>query len=455
VVYESRLEPGRLLFADLAPNVRHVVAQPFLLAAEVEGKLRRHIPDYLLLMDDGPVVVDVKPRHRLERPKVAFTFAWSRTAVESRGWRYEVWSEPDPHELENVPGRLETRAERSGAARRRTSCSLTATARQIAPSHLGMPNCRQSAEQGEEGAFTLSAEERDPIQERLLDSSAAIAGLRARTTSMSDLPADVKPLLERFTSDIETVVPLVALWAHGSLALGDYQVGGSDLDLVALVGTELTDVQQEELRAVHRRLIADVPLARTLHCTYVPGGDRSDTARAHPTWAQGEWFERPVTPVSRRELALGAVVLSGPPPVGLLPRVSDQELAEFIRAELEDYWLPVTADAKAELWLQDIWVDLGMLTFARASVTLRNGQLITKREALEELRSMGAPAAVVDDIHQRRYGKDLLTNPSASAGWRARRAGQAREFVRTGITSLLAQHENPPPRPSSDTGLAR
>lgn len=96
-------------------------------------------------------------------------------------------------------------------------------------------------------SFTLSAEE-DPVREQ------------------------VKPLLERFRSDIEAVVPLVALWAHGSLALGDYQVGRSDLDLVALVGAAPTDAQQEELRSVHGRLVADVPLARTLHCTYVPKG---------------------------------------------------------------------------------------------------------------------------------------------------------------------------------------
>ncbi|WP_406140985.1 TnsA-like heteromeric transposase endonuclease subunit [Streptomyces sp. NBC_01089] len=67
VIYESRLELARLLFADFARDVRHVVAQPFLLKAEVEGQLRRHIPDFLLMTDGGPVVVDVKPRHRLER----------------------------------------------------------------------------------------------------------------------------------------------------------------------------------------------------------------------------------------------------------------------------------------------------------------------------------------------------------------------------------------------------
>ncbi|MEW9533651.1 TnsA-like heteromeric transposase endonuclease subunit [Microbispora sp. NPDC049125] len=102
VIYESRLELARLLFADFDTSVRRIVAQPFLLKAEVAGAERRHIPDYLLFTAAGPVVVDVKPRHRLARPKVAFTFTWTKTAVESRGWQYEVWSEPPKVELENI-----------------------------------------------------------------------------------------------------------------------------------------------------------------------------------------------------------------------------------------------------------------------------------------------------------------------------------------------------------------
>ncbi|GAA2582041.1 TnsA-like heteromeric transposase endonuclease subunit [Streptomyces tubercidicus] len=102
VVYESRLELSRLLLADFDARVSAIVAQPFLLTTWIEGKRRRHIPDYLLVTDDGPVVVDVKPRHRLEDPKVALAFAWTRQVVESRGWAYEVFSEPPAAELENV-----------------------------------------------------------------------------------------------------------------------------------------------------------------------------------------------------------------------------------------------------------------------------------------------------------------------------------------------------------------
>ncbi|MFJ4636369.1 TnsA-like heteromeric transposase endonuclease subunit [Streptomyces hygroscopicus] len=102
VIYESRLELARLLFADFDPSVRGIVAQPFLLTAVVGGEVRKHIPDYFLITEHGPVVVDVKPRRRLSAPVVAFTFAWTRQAVESRGWRYEVWSEPPEAELENI-----------------------------------------------------------------------------------------------------------------------------------------------------------------------------------------------------------------------------------------------------------------------------------------------------------------------------------------------------------------
>ncbi|EID75067.1 hypothetical protein W59_28360 [Rhodococcus opacus RKJ300 = JCM 13270] len=102
VIYESRLELARLLLADFDRSVRRILAQPFLLEADVAGARRRHVPDYLLLSDDGPVVVDVKPAWRLAKPEVMQTFAWTRQVVESRGWRYQIASEPAETELSNV-----------------------------------------------------------------------------------------------------------------------------------------------------------------------------------------------------------------------------------------------------------------------------------------------------------------------------------------------------------------
>jgi hypothetical protein len=242
----------------------------------------------------------------------------------------------------------------------------------------------------------------------------------------------VRALLGRFVTDVSQVVPLVAVWAHGSLALGDFQPGRSDLDLVAVVSERLSDRHKSDLQRVHGTLIADVPLAAGLHCAYMAHGDLADPGQAYPTWAHGEMFDRIVSPVTRRELTQGGLSLHGPSPAGLVPAVSDQELAGYIRGDLRDYWYPHTE--RHELWLRDIWVDLGLLTLARASVTLREGRLISKREALDVLARLDAPPDVVRDIYRRRYED----KQPVSAEWLTRRGRLARTFVRTGIEHVLA-----------------
>lgn len=255
----------------------------------------------------------------------------------------------------------------------------------------------------------------------------------------------VRPLLERFTADVSRVVPLVALWAHGSLALGDFRPGRSDFDLVALVSTDISDTQREQLQHTHQVLISEVALADKLHCSYVVRSQLADVGGSHLTWAQEELFERPVSPVSRRELCEGGLCLHGPAPAGLIPAVTDQELADFIRTDLRDFWHPKTV--RSARWRRDIWVDLGMLTLARATVTLQDGRLITKREALEVLADLGAPADVLRDIYQRRYEPEP---PPISERWRIRRGQLARTFVRAGIESILPPHHSPASRGRSD-----
>ncbi|MEO3839732.1 TnsA-like heteromeric transposase endonuclease subunit [Streptomyces sp. B22F1] len=103
VVYESRLELTRLLYADFDQDVTAVFAQPFLLSTTVDDRVRRHVPDFVVLREkDVPLVVDVKPRHLLTRPKVSFALRWAREVVLSRGWDFEVWCEPPEAELANL-----------------------------------------------------------------------------------------------------------------------------------------------------------------------------------------------------------------------------------------------------------------------------------------------------------------------------------------------------------------
>ncbi|WP_327268127.1 nucleotidyltransferase domain-containing protein [Streptomyces sp. NBC_01218] len=243
-------------------------------------------------------------------------------------------------------------------------------------------------------------------------------------------------LIDRFLRGIREVLPEVTLWAHGSLAGGDYRPGRSDLDLIAVTDLPPTPQQERRLAAVHHAVAHGDPLAAKLHCSYVAVPELADTALTHTTWAHEELTRRPVTPVTRRELASFGAVLHGRPVASVLPPVTDEELAEFILGDLEGFWLPALDHPDhTEYMRHDIWVDLALLTPARAAVTLRTGRLITKGEALEVLRSWDAPPEVVADIEERRYGSPA----PATEGWTVRRGRLARDFARTAVGGLIAE----------------
>jgi hypothetical protein len=221
------------------------------------------------------------------------------------------------------------------------------------------------------------------------------------TAGLPDLGTDTVTLLERFLDELRDLSPL-ALWAHGSLGGGDYQEGRSDLDLIAVLDAPVSARTAWRAGRLHARLRHD-PLADRLHCTYLTPRTAGDALREHLTWAHERLFRRTVTPVTRRELHTFGLVLHGEPPAALLPPVSDTELDAFVVRDQREFWRP--AVDRAHLWDRDIWVDLGLLTFARATATLREGRLISKREALDLLPALGAPADVVEDIRRRRYGQ--------------------------------------------------
>jgi hypothetical protein len=239
-------------------------------------------------------------------------------------------------------------------------------------------------------------------------------------------------LLDRFLAGLRALAP-VAVWAHGSLAGGDYQQGRSDLDMIAVLEGPISLATVRRLARLHRGL-RDEPLARKLHCSYLTPDTLAGAERSHLTWAHNGLMRRPVTPVTRRELHAFGLVRHGDSPGDLLPPLPDDELHAFVVRDQKEFWRP--AVRKARLWKQDVWVDLGMVTFARATVTLRDGRLISKREALDLLPELGAPIDVVEDIRRRRYG-----DPAPSTDeWTVRRRELTRNYLGPAMDGLVAAY---------------
>jgi hypothetical protein len=234
-----------------------------------------------------------------------------------------------------------------------------------------------------------------------------------------------------FAQAVCRVADVIGFYAGGSLAMGDFRPGTSDLDLAAVIATDLDDRRCDDLRELHERFLRQEPSAAKLHCVYLPVGAVADPLTEHLTWAHGELYRRAFTGVARAELLHDGITVFGPQPCELLPNIDLPALQAAARAELSGYWSG--AVRKPWLWLDDVYVDLGLLTLARVEATLTDGCLITKREAITRLHRFGVHEDLVREIAARRRGETV----TLTAIQRAHRAVTTRRLVSRGISTLV------------------
>ncbi len=233
------------------------------------------------------------------------------------------------------------------------------------------------------------------------------------------------PVVPAFAAEVRAGAGVVAFYVGGSLALGDYQPGRSDLDLVAIIEAPLSRSEQRSLTALHQRTAEP-----KLHCAYVPRAEVDDVDRPHLAWAHQELFRRPFSGIARAELLRGGITVYGPLPADLIPPVSAAGLVRAARTELAGYWRRALRFPRR--WRTDLHVDLGLTTLARADATIFEGRLLTKSEAIARLPSMGVPEALADQIAGRRRGDE----PVLTADEVRDRAVFVRRFMRDGIDRL-------------------
>jgi len=250
------------------------------------------------------------------------------------------------------------------------------------------------------------------------------------TRDRPELPADIALLLDRLRDALLARGGLVGVYLYGSLVTGDFSPARSDIDVLVLLEREPDEAATGELRELHTALASSADPAGRLHCLYVSAQDAADPARLRAYWFGTRMTQWQVKVLTQAELAAAGVALYGPwPPPGLGP-VAVGDLQAAVREEITGYWRRIAR--RRRCWLQDTWVDFGLITLPRAEAVLTTGDLITKSEAIRRLPGFGVPAALEDQIRRRRDGQDVPLGPLH----RIRRAYAARRLVQRGIRRL-------------------
>jgi predicted nucleotidyltransferase len=219
------------------------------------------------------------------------------------------------------------------------------------------------------------------------------------------MPAPASAVVADLIARLDRAVPgrIEGFYVVGSVAMGAFVVGRSDVDFVAIVDRDLGRAELARLRGVHARgwtsaLIRDVALRRrwpfVCNGIYLRGGglERSPL-EVTPLAAQvsGRFRIAPrrgfdVNPVTWHTLARHGIAVRGPKPEQLRIRTDSAELRIWTVGNLNDYW---------RRWVERVrrpglnratvlgrrFIAGGVLGAPRLHYTIATGEVATKEAA--------------------------------------------------------------------------
>jgi hypothetical protein len=245
-----------------------------------------------------------------------------------------------------------------------------------------------------------------------------------------ELPPEIAALLSRLRDGLLARGDLVGLYVYGSLATGDFSSACSDIDVIVMTEREPDEAALQELDQLHTDAARPGSFAERLHCLYVSVEAGPDPQLLHPYWFGDRMTQWQLKVMTQAELASVGIAFYGPwPPPGIAP-VPVEDVQAAVQEEMRGHWNRI-AD-QWPLWLQDAWIDHGLVALPRAEAVLVSGELISKSDAISRLADFGVPETLAQEIRQRRDGQQVTLTKTR----KVRRAFTARRIMRRGVRKL-------------------
>lgn len=199
------------------------------------------------------------------------------------------------------------------------------------------------------------------------------------------LDPNIEQLLDSLLSRIRDVLQekLVGLYLYGSLTTADFDPKSSDIDLLAVISSDLTDTEFQVLRAMHQDFSRQNPewedrievaylsaaalqtfRTMTSQIAVISGGEPFHIKQAGRDWLLNWYLVREA-----------GVALFGPPATTIIPPITQREFVESVRSYAA-WWgakIHEVGERKEQAY--------AILTMCRALYVHRNGEQVSKRRA--------------------------------------------------------------------------
>ncbi|MBP3965143.1 aminoglycoside adenylyltransferase domain-containing protein [Paenibacillus lignilyticus] len=210
-----------------------------------------------------------------------------------------------------------------------------------------------------------------------------------RSMNNSMIPDELTPLMDDFGRLLRLHVPHLVhgLYLQGSIALGGYQSMKSDIDVIVVLNQAVINEEDNaKITAIHEELHAQHPFHLAVEGLYTSLSHLSK--KAEPA---GETFPRLshggkkslhtgyVDPTSAWILRNHGIAVFGPEASELGIVVEWDEIRGAMNYNLNVYWAGKAN--RAELYMDEEWIEFAVLTLARIVYTMEHRSIITKLDA--------------------------------------------------------------------------
>ena len=205
------------------------------------------------------------------------------------------------------------------------------------------------------------------------------------------LPTSIQPITENYISLVNKQVPdlINSFYIVGSIALDEFNEQFSDIDFLAILNRKATAEDIEELRHIHHLIERNHPQWK-MSGSYLRAcdlGKLADEIEPHPYYHDGVLHPNShagLNPVTWWELKNRGIALAGPQPQELPFSVDGDQLATWMRENMNSYWR-LWANRPGRILVMSTgwgmqWAVLGVL---RQFYTFRENTITTKVRAAQ------------------------------------------------------------------------
>ena len=201
---------------------------------------------------------------------------------------------------------------------------------------------------------------------------------------------DINAVLQMLLTGVRAVLDnyFIGLYLHGSLAMGDFDPGHSDIDFLVVTTRELPLKLIADLEAMHNRILnSGLKRAKKLDGSYISKKalwryNPDDTPR--PYVDEGKFFvsrDGIECVINRHILREHGVAVVGPPIKPLIAPVSPEELRQAVKEKLFTWWAPMLKEPGFPNSGPG-YQSYAVTTMCRALYALKFGAIVTKPTAV-------------------------------------------------------------------------